>query len=842
MHTIAYLRVLLAALPNSLPLVQPTQSKYKFHEFGLDEDDVEDMGLLGAVNRQLEVRLGPRTCKNDTFELKERGTGVEALADVLTRYLEEFPNNELLLKWLDDACRAAETVYSDAGQSVTEEAPRSIEAKGKTNAKTRKKPTARQKKKGAHSTSWKATNKRPDTKILTSYHDHRYRDVEELKDDRPGGSRVEPLLLLVSKPCFDLSKGDDPDCQDHKRVRCAASRKCNTTWKFPRAKQRILVHARSCGWLDIAWRNKARELVACQPEPEVSKLVATSSRRKHTSLDGNASDSDGTLDVASGSPRPKQVRLDPSQDGESGEARTTPRPPAGKPLTGFVEHGAKVLKEKGDLALTLFLVGCGVPPSVADSGFFKNFISVIQPKYNPASSTTIRDTLVPREAERVHMDLITQLRSTRNLTLSFDGGKLRRPRGIYTVTITTPSLRKSYLLDLNDTSRLDEFQEMIQNVKEIVTYMHHSTYTMEHYEDARKSLKIRTGLARIGTTRFWTYVSAAESVYNGLPAFRAIIANEELKIEIPGKNELFEKQSISTGMKFEVALLQYLAVTTPFARAIKCLESSATTASDVYAFWLAIMSRLEFLMTGSGAKKLGLSTQTMEDVRAIANQRFKELLEDGPEDIYIAAFFLDPRYRDAPILQTGNVNPLAIPPVHIRRAAATVSDPQEIAREKLVARVGRFLRGLLLREYGGKDMVDRGDILSLMELRNPLLASIPPVVAYERLKSELEAYAKPSAPFIKTLKPDQTVLGWWRKTQLDEDAHVLGALAIKIFSAVPNSMADERMMSIVTWLNSARRSGQHVQTVSDHVGIRQYYQNQVCIHSLPVSSAVGAVF
>jgi len=46
------------------------------------------------------------------------------------------------------------------------------------------------------------------------------------------------------------------------------------------------------------------------------------------------------------------------------------------------------------------------------------------------------------------------------------------------------------------------------------------------------------------------------------------------------------------------------------------------------------------------------------------------------------------------------------------------------------------------------------------------------------------------------------------------------ALAVKIFSAVPISMVDERAMSVVRWLNSPKRKRQKVSTISDHLAIR----------------------
>ncbi len=73
---------------------------------------------------------------------------------------------------------------------------------------------------------------------------------------------------------------------------------------------------------------------------------------------------------------------------------------------------------------------------------------------------------------------------------------------------------------------------MLSDVKAILTFMHQSTYSMEHFNSARQELKISTGLSHIVNTRFWTYVSAVDSVNKCLPAFRAIIEDKKLGIDI----------------------------------------------------------------------------------------------------------------------------------------------------------------------------------------------------------------------------------------------------------------------------------------------------------------------
>lgn len=53
---------------------------------------------------------------------------------------------------------------------------------------------------------------------------------------------------------------------------------------------------------------------------------------------------------------------------------------------------------------------------------------------------------------------------------------------------------------------------------------------------------------------------------------------------------------------------------------------------------------------------------------------------------------------------------------------------------------------------------------------------------------------------------------------------------MKVFSAMPISMVDERAMSVVTWLNSPRRRRQKVSTIADHLVIRGFDQMDEKVH------------
>ena len=108
-----WLRLYLHKLPSSLPYRDINGAERDFTHFAVDEEDdfVKEEGVDAAVNRQLERMLGLRIGPSGTFTLKERGPGIEALADVLENFCERFPEDVRLAKWVNDATRAAENAF-----------------------------------------------------------------------------------------------------------------------------------------------------------------------------------------------------------------------------------------------------------------------------------------------------------------------------------------------------------------------------------------------------------------------------------------------------------------------------------------------------------------------------------------------------------------------------------------------------------------------------------------------------------------------------------------------------------------------------------------------------------
>ncbi|EIN10004.1 hypothetical protein PUNSTDRAFT_133774 [Punctularia strigosozonata HHB-11173 SS5] len=167
---------------------------------------------------------------------------------------------------------------------------------------------------------------------------------------------------------------------------------------------------------------------------------------------------------------------------------------------------------------------------------------------------------------------------------------------------------------------------------------------------------------------------------------------------------------------------------------------------------------------------------------------------------------------------------MSVPRVSITRDAQglhEVVDPQD----KMLDRVGNALMRMLQHEYGpAASLTNAEEMKELMKIRNPELAHLSARDAVAALHAELVLYAKKRDPFDRQFKSTDTPLRWWKAVRKDESAKVLGVLATKLFSVVPNSMADERTMSQVDYLHTARRNRADLTSLKDQIQIRQWHK------------------
>jgi hypothetical protein len=113
----SHLRALLERLPHSLP----EWNGPDFRVFQADPEKAVDYGIIGAINRDLEVTFGyaSRSTGDGIIKLQGRGPALIAIADVLIQYSQEVPEEAAILdKWTEDLILAASNALATANVSA----------------------------------------------------------------------------------------------------------------------------------------------------------------------------------------------------------------------------------------------------------------------------------------------------------------------------------------------------------------------------------------------------------------------------------------------------------------------------------------------------------------------------------------------------------------------------------------------------------------------------------------------------------------------------------------------------------------------------------------------------
>lgn len=284
---------------------------------------------------------------------------------------------------------------------------------------------------------------------MTDFGDSRYISSDESDDNRRSGAKMLPLLKLISKPCRQ---------NGIKLVRCIASKLCGTTWAWKRNKQRILSHAaHECKSVPSDLRQRAREYLSDKAKGPAIEL----------GQDREVSDTgtdDVVLIVEGPTPPTKPKRSGTS----SGSQSTLARP--------FLKEGRKLFKENADHKLMLLITCAGIPPRVADSTEFRAFCNALKPDWTPPCASTISEALIPDEAAKILTAMYRYLGKQRDLTITFDGGKIRRQKSFYSFHVITPS-RERFLIELDDASMLSHTANyIVEQMDEVKGLLQRSSF------------------------------------------------------------------------------------------------------------------------------------------------------------------------------------------------------------------------------------------------------------------------------------------------------------------------------------------------------------------------------
>ncbi|CAG8732788.1 6431_t:CDS:2, partial [Acaulospora colombiana] len=307
---------------------------------------------------------------------------------------------------------------------------------------------------------------------------------------------------------------------------------------------RLLAHGAVCKSLDPILRNKVSE--------ELRK------------------DAPGNLaeDVLKGS-ESKKRKIDVGEE-EDGEDEPNNSKACRQPtIEGIAKiEGKKRLDALVNAAVVNLFCVAGLSDSLADSPFWKHLLQTLNPKYDPVSSTTLRDKHIPAEAERYPQSVYTfHVTTPDRRTFFVDGdeasseshtadyiweqaqhviemigpkrfsgvcsdntGNTKKARRLicnnYPWIINTLDSPHFLARTLSDICNLDVFSETINTTRGVLTFFSHSTHATTHLTSVRKSLDISRGLERIGKTRFGTIYHSSNSILRCAPAIEKLVKDE----------------------------------------------------------------------------------------------------------------------------------------------------------------------------------------------------------------------------------------------------------------------------------------------------------------------------
>ncbi|KAF8593427.1 hypothetical protein BDV93DRAFT_461223, partial [Ceratobasidium sp. AG-I] len=185
-----------------------------------------------------------------------------------------------------------------------------------------------------------------------------------------------------------------------------------------------------------------------------------------------------------------------------------------------------------------------------------------------------------------------------------------------------------------DIGNLPHFRTCSSQLRSIASFFHSSTYAKRHLAALCVRHHVPGAISTIGNTRFATYYYSGQSTLRCLPLILELLSS--------GGSSIYWMLNRATVQQFTEELRQFVTVLEPLARSIKCLESSHSTAGDVYHFWLAVLARYHEIFTANNTLQgVGLPESVIEDIKSIVNGRHAEMFQGESQQVYLAAFFLD---------------------------------------------------------------------------------------------------------------------------------------------------------------------------------------------------------
>lgn len=200
---------------------------------------------------------------------------------------------------------------------------------------------------------------------------------------------------------------------------------------------------------------------------------------------------------------------------------------------------------------------------------------------------------------------------------------------------------------------------MIAVLKSTIRYFSHSNSGTKKLQDLRKEENITKGLVSIGKTRFATHYIAAVALERCFPLIRDLILDKQINIKVSTITSeclacfsffcTHQNQDVAAtfngrhkGTQFQLVLAQYTRIVGPLARSLWALEAGKINPGHVFLFWLAMGAELKELFSRN-IHETEIESDLAQKITRIFNSRFKQYIEETPDDPYFTVFYLDPR-------------------------------------------------------------------------------------------------------------------------------------------------------------------------------------------------------
>ncbi|KAJ6573317.1 ribonuclease H-like domain-containing protein, partial [Mycena sp. CBHHK59/15] len=533
----------------------------------------------------------------------------------------------------------------------------------------------------------------------------------------------------------------------------------------------------------------------------------------------------------------------------------------------------KAREEKTNFLTMNLLCDAGLPPALVGNPSFRALVNHLDPVNGIKVASTFSSSYIPAEAARVTLLAIEELKKQDNLSLGYDGGTTLGQQSIYTVHVTTPDREvyfikgdeasgfshtgvhiKNLILEVMDLIGRQHFaslgsdstgntklgRELVQadvatvlivpdpchhlsnTIKDIcigkmrttITYFSHSTYSATHLKALRVILDINKGLEKIGKTRFGTLYWSSHSLLRCLSAISELINTGIINVESSDKDKskLAWFKQLRAYQNFELELQQLNQILEPIARAIKCLEGLEVTVGDIWKFYVAITAVLHDLFEDNS---LSIPLNVREEVSAIINRRYDQMIHGPSGNLFLSGFFLDPEHVKSPILFKTSANQLDKSTSTPSPSSVKAITDQDL-RDSMpsYARVGEFLFEVLAKELQASCDSPAFD-------RYSMAGEI-----MEVFKLQFEAYTRQYPPFSVRSHTWSKAMQYWRSLADLPESSILALVAIKVFSILGNSMPEERTVSRFTRTDTRDRANQDARTIVDQTKIYQHLRRE----------------